>query len=115
MGSELSSVVGLDHLDSEGQFGEEIVEELDGGLLVAFRVDAQHPEPGAVVDGGELVETFPSPSDRGDELDVDLDGVAGLEFLIAFPPFLIGLVFLGDGQPVQVDVEGSATHPNRKW
>ena len=95
--SELSAVVGLDHLDSEGQFGEEIVEELDGGLLVAFRIDAQHPESGAVVDGGELVEAFPGPTNRGDELDVDLDGVAGLGFLIPFPPFLLGLVLLRGG------------------
>ena len=28
---ELGSVVGLDYLDPERQFGEEVVEELDGG------------------------------------------------------------------------------------
>ena len=42
LGSELAAVVGLDHIHPERQFGEEIVEELDGGLLVTFRVDAQN-------------------------------------------------------------------------
>ena len=49
---------------------------------------------GAVVDGGELVEESPGGADRGDELDVDLDAVAGLGFLIPLPTFLVGLVAL---------------------
>ncbi len=48
--------VGLDSLHLEGQFGQGVVDEGDGGLLIAARVGAQHPEPGAVVDRGELVE-----------------------------------------------------------
>ncbi len=35
LGSELASVVGLDHVDPKRQPGEEIVEELECGLLVA--------------------------------------------------------------------------------
>ena len=52
---ELGAVVGLDHLDAERQLLQDVVEELDRGLLVVARVDPQHPEPGAVVDRGELV------------------------------------------------------------
>ena len=54
-GAELDAVVGLDDLDSEGQAFQHVVEELDGRLLVELGVDAQDPQPGAVVDGGELV------------------------------------------------------------
>jgi hypothetical protein len=41
----------LDHLDRERELGEEVVEELDGGVLVAAGIDPQHPQLGAVVDG----------------------------------------------------------------
>ena len=53
LGPRVSGPGGVDQ-----SIGEEVVEELDGGLLVAAGVDAQHPETGAVVDGGELVEPF---------------------------------------------------------
>jgi hypothetical protein len=52
--------VGLHALDGEREFGHDVVDEGDGGLLVAAGVGAQHPEPGAVVDGGGLVELAPA-------------------------------------------------------
>jgi hypothetical protein len=54
-GAELGPVVGLDDLDPERQPLQHIVQELDGGLLVELGIAAQHAQPGAVVDGGELV------------------------------------------------------------
>jgi hypothetical protein len=50
----------LDAFDLEGQLGQGVVDEGDGGLLVAAWVGAEYPEPGAVVDGGELVELPPA-------------------------------------------------------
>lgn len=38
-----------------------MVEEADGCLLIVVRVDAQHPQPGAVVDRGVLVVTALRP------------------------------------------------------
>lgn len=38
LGSELASIVGVDHIDPEGQTSQEVVEELDRGLLVALWV-----------------------------------------------------------------------------
>lgn len=38
LGSELASIVGVDHIDPEGQTSQKVVEELDGGLLVALWV-----------------------------------------------------------------------------
>ena len=45
---ELGAVVGLDRLDPEREPLQHVVEELDGRLLVALGVDAQHPDAGAV-------------------------------------------------------------------
>jgi hypothetical protein len=46
--------VGLDDLHPERQPRQHIIQELDGRLLVELRIDAQHPQPGAIIDGGEL-------------------------------------------------------------
>ena len=91
----LGAVVCLDGLDPEREPLEEVVEELDGGGLVALGVDAQHPDAGAVVDGGELVVLFGGHArNGGDELDVDLHLVAGLGLLVALPPLFVALVSL---------------------
>ena len=58
-GAELDAVVGLDDLDPEREPLQHVVQELDGRLLVALGVDAQHAQAGAVVDGGELVVLAP--------------------------------------------------------
>jgi len=44
-----------DDLDPEREALQDVVDELDGRLLVELGVDAQDPQAGAVVDGGELV------------------------------------------------------------
>jgi hypothetical protein len=64
-GLEFCAVVCLDHLDPEWQPLKHVVDKLDRGLLVQRRVDAQHPQPSAVVDRGELVEPAPGPGRRG--------------------------------------------------
>jgi hypothetical protein len=48
-------------LDLEGQLGQRVVDEGDGGLLIAARIGAEHTQPGAVVDRGELV-VLPLPA-----------------------------------------------------
>ena len=42
LGLELGTVVGLDRLDLEREFLEDVIEELDRGELVVLRVDPQH-------------------------------------------------------------------------
>ena len=111
LGAELDPVVGLDHFDAEGEPGEEVVEELEGGLLVEPGIGPEDAEAGAVVDGGELVEAFALGADGGDELNVDLDPVAGLGFLIPLPPLLMGLVPLGGRQPVELEPFQDPLHP----
>jgi hypothetical protein len=74
---ELGAVVGLDDLDPERELLEDVVEELDRGLLVVAWVDPQHADAGAVVDRGVLVVLLPGAGKRFDELHVDLDAVAG--------------------------------------
>ena len=41
LGSELATVVGLDHLHLKRKSGQQVVEELDGGLLIAPRVNLE--------------------------------------------------------------------------
>ena len=42
LGAELDPVVDLDHLDSEREPGEEVIEELEGGLLVEAGIPSKH-------------------------------------------------------------------------
>ena len=53
---------------------------------------------------------FPAPPTGVMNFDVNLDRVAELGFLVAFPTFLIGLVPLGDGQPVQFETLQDPPH-----
>jgi hypothetical protein len=97
-GTELGAIVGLDDLDPEREPLQQVVQELDGGLLVAPVIEAQHSEPGAVVDGGELVVLLGLVGGAGkrlDELDIELDAVAGQRLLIALPAPVVALVALG--------------------
>lgn len=55
LGSKLTPVVGLDALDAEGQPGEDLVHEGDGGLLSVALIDLEDANPGAVIDGGVLI------------------------------------------------------------
>ena len=92
---ELRTIVSLDDLDLEGEPFEQVVEELDGGLLVTSRIGPQHPDPGAVVDGGELVVLLaPRAADGLDELHVDLDPLARELLLVALVALLVALVAL---------------------
>src|ERR1700682_3618097 len=75
-GLELGSVVGLNLLDPKRQLLDDVVGELDCRFLVQLPVDLQDPQPRAVVNGGELVVLLAYASERRDELDVDLNGVA---------------------------------------
>ena len=75
-GLEFGSVVRLDRLDLEGELLEDVVDELDGTLLVEALKDAQDPQPGAVVNGCELVVTLSRALEGFDELHIDLDLVA---------------------------------------
>lgn len=51
--------------------------------------------------------------DRLDELDVDLQLVAGTLFLVAAPPLLVALVALGGGQPVHPEALEDAVDRRR--
>ena len=110
--AELDAIVGLEDLDPERQSFQQVVEELDGGLLVELGVDPQDPQPGAVVDGGELV-VLPGLGGAGkglDELHIQLDAVAGQRLLVALPAAVVALVPLGGGQPVELQPLQDAPH-----
>jgi hypothetical protein len=101
-GLKLGPVIGLDPLNAERQLLEDVVDELDGGLLVEAVVHPQNPNSSAVVDCGELVMLLSSSANRRDELDVDLDLVAGLGLLVSLPSVLVPLVPLRRRQPAHI-------------
>jgi hypothetical protein len=97
---ELGAVVSLDDFDLEGEPFEQVVEELDGGLLVTAWIRPKHSDPGAVVDGGELVVLLaPRAPDGLDELHVHLDPLARELFLVALVAVLVALVALRGREP----------------
>jgi hypothetical protein len=62
--------------------------------LVAALVDTQDPQPGAVVDGSELVIALARAFERLDELHVNLDLVARQRLLVALPTLFVAFVAL---------------------
>ena len=94
---ELGPVVRLDGLDLEGKLLEDVVEELDRGLLVVPGVDPEHPEAGAIVDGRVLVVLLSRPGQGLDELHVDLDPVTRERLLVTLPAVLVPFVALRGG------------------
>ena len=62
---ELRPVVGLDDLDPEGKPVQDIVDELDGRLLVEPVVDPEDPETSAAVDSRELIVPPPGSLEGG--------------------------------------------------
>ena len=100
-------------LDPEGELLEDVVDELDRGLLVVAGVDPQHPDAGAVVDRGELVVLLARAADRLEELHVDLDPVAGQRLLVALPTVGRGACSAASRQPVHVEAFEDPPHPRR--
>jgi hypothetical protein len=54
-----------------------------------------------------------SSGDGFDELDIDLDLVAGQRLLVALPPPVVGLVTLVGREPVEVEAFEDPPHPRR--
>jgi len=68
--------------------------------LVAGIVDLEHAEPGAVVDGRELIELLLGPADPLEEFHIELQPKAGLGFLVSLPAAAVRAVFLIGRQPI---------------
>jgi hypothetical protein len=103
--------VGLDDFDVERELLEDVVDELDRGLLVVPVVDPQHAQPGAVIDRGVLVVLLAGPRQRLDELDVDLHPMAGHWFLVSLPAPVVTLVALRGGESAEIEAVQNPPHP----
>ena len=83
---ELMAVVSPDFFDPEGEFPDDMIDEVDSiGLRVAF-IYFKSPHSGCIVDGGILEPAclLTGFSYESQELDVHLDVMAGDLFLISF-------------------------------
>ena len=100
VGLEFSAIVRLDHMDAERQAAEDVVDELDGRALITGIVDLEHANPGAIVDRRELVEAPAGARNPLEKLDVDLQPMSRLGFLVARPAMRMPPVLLIGWQPV---------------
>ena len=84
LGLKLVAIIGSHFFDAERELGDDIVDEGDGiGLIVAL-IDFESPDAGCIVNGGVLItlDRFVIFVREGQELNIDLDLVAGDLFLI---------------------------------
>ena len=112
-GLEFGAIVGLNHADAERQATPDFVEELDGRPLIAGVIDLENPDPRAIVNRRELIEAGPAPRDSLEKLHVELQPVAGLGLLVAFPAGRVRSMFLIDRQPVQAVLAQNAVNGRR--
>jgi len=90
--SELGAVVRLDHFRTERQPRENFVDELNRGLLLAFLIELQHPEAGAIIDGRVLIVPSSSSRDPRKELHIELDAMTRFRLLIPLPSLGMPLI-----------------------
>src|SRR6187551_3155823 len=70
LGLEFGAVVGLHDEDTKRQASEDVIDEADRGGLVARIEDLEDADACAVVDGRELIETFPAAGNALEELHI---------------------------------------------
>jgi hypothetical protein len=101
---KLGTIIGLNSLDLERQSGGGVVIEHDGSFHIAVGVEPQHSQPGAIIDGGELVELLaPARALYGiNELHIDLNLMTGELLLIALPPAIMAFIALGGRKAIEL-------------
>jgi len=76
VGLELGAIVRLHDLDAKGQPAAHFVDEPDSRALIAGVIDLEHADPGAVVDGRELIQPRARARDTLEEFHIDLHPMA---------------------------------------
>jgi hypothetical protein len=97
---ELGAVIRLHDVDAEGYAPKYCIDELAGRALGARVVYLQDANPGAVVDGGELIQPSVRSRDSLQELHIELQPMPRLRFLVPLPSFAVRLMLLIRWQPV---------------
>src|SRR5258708_1585840 len=100
-GLELRAVIGLDDENAERKPPQHLIDEANGRGLVAGVVDLQHADPGAIIDGGELIQALLGARDPLEELHVQLQAMSRLGLLVALPSPPMWPALLIGGQTVQ--------------
>ena len=104
LGLEFMTVICTDFTDPERDLGDDVVDEGDGIGLGVAAIDLERPNAGGIIDGGVLVALGRLAVFSGEcqELDVELDLVAGDLLLIALGVYLPNPC--APGEPVQAVV-----------
>ena len=69
---KLGTVIRLHDVDSERQAVQDVVDESNGGGLIARIIELEDPDPCAIVNRGELEEAFPRARNPLQKLHVQL-------------------------------------------
>jgi hypothetical protein len=101
-GIEIGTIVGLHDMDPKRETAQDVVHEPNSRALIARVKDLQHPNAGAIIDGGELIEPPLTTWDPFEKLHVHLEAVSRLRLLVPLPPLAMGSMFLIGRQPVQL-------------
>jgi hypothetical protein len=97
-------------VDSKRQALDDIVREADRRALVAGIVDLQHPDSGAVIDRGELIQPSARAGDSPEKIDVHLQPVARLRFLVSLPALSLRAVLLIRREPAHAMLSQDSMH-----
>jgi hypothetical protein len=98
---ELGAIIGLYDVDAEGSSAKDVVDKSDRGCLIARIVDLEHANAGAVVNGGELEESFPCAGNSLEELHIHLQSMAWLWLFVSLPACFEGPMLLICRESVQ--------------
>src|SRR4029450_11500722 len=88
--------------------------KLDGVQLVAGGVDLEHPNAGAVVDGGELIQSRARAGDALEELHVQLESVTWLRLFVTRPAGSVGPILLVARQAAHAMLAQNAVDGGRR-
>lgn len=103
-------VVGLHDVDAKRQAPTHFVDEADRGALVARVVDLQDPNPRAIINGRELIQSLARARNPLEELHIQLESMARERFLITLPSLPVWLMLLIGREPVHPVLAQNAVH-----
>src|SRR5688572_23789297 len=87
-------------MDAKWQTPPHLVDELDGGSLVARIEDFEDPDPRAIVNGRELKQSSACAGNPLEELHIYLQTVPRDQLLVSLPTFPIRSMLLICRQPI---------------
>ena len=83
---EFVTVIGSDFLNSEWEFPDDVIDEVDRAGLRMFLINFERPDAGCIVNGAilEAKDFLAALVNKAEEFDIHLDVMARHLFVVAF-------------------------------